>query len=379
MWPLREDESLVYMWEDIAREYCAIHGARPFNVSHWDTLWELPVFRAQPASSEDLIRYAYSYHLDAEESLLSKLGFKPSQKSLLITPNGTLSMLALLSYAADVRGITTLDVLCPFYFSLERQARRTGIRLRYHYMERRQGRYLLPSGFLRCADVRAVWVTNPVFSSSMYLAPRDLEDLRQFLAQGGIVMADESLSLSGCEIGRTLGENPDFWGIYTPQKSLGTNGLKFSAVVLQSEAWQYLETWSDAFAGSLNATTAVAVRHYLSPNFEALHDWFCREVADASQAVRRTIANFPAFTVDDDPRGHFVMCYATGIPAECARDPDFFRKIVFRSGATFIPGIRNRYDPRLGLCFRINLARRVGMFESSLTRLLGALSPHMMG
>lgn len=374
MWRLREDESLIYQWEGIAREYTETYGAPPFNVSHWDTLWEPPVFRPQCLSSADIIRYAYSYYMDVEEPLLAKLGFDPAEKSLLVTPNGTLSMLALLSYAADVREIAALDVFCPFYFSLERQASRTGIELRYHYMQRQAGRYRIPGEVLRRSDVRAVWVTNPVFSASVYLDSRDLEELRDFLARGGIVIADESLSLPGRELARELGESPNFWGIYTPQKGLGTNGLKFSAAVVQEDAWQYLEVWSDAFAGSLNGAAAVAIRHFLSPDFEVLHEWFRREISHAWRAVERTIADFPAFTLDHDPQGHFVMCYAPRLPAEHSRDPEFFRKVVNRSGTTFIPGVRNRYDPRLGLCFRINLARRCGAFESSLARLLGTLS-----
>jgi hypothetical protein len=379
MWQSREDESLIYLWDGIAREYTEIYGAPPFNVSHWDTLWELPVFRPATLSSGDIIRYAYSYYLDAEDPLLAKLGFDPPEKSLLVTPNGTLSMLALLSYAAEVREVAALDVFCPFYYSLERQASRTGIELRYHYMQRQRGRYRIPRDVLHRPGVRAVWVTNPVFSASVYLDPRDREELRGFLARGGIVIADESLSLPGCELARELGESPGFWGIYTPQKGLGTNGLKFSAAVVQEDAWQYFELWSDAFAGSLNAAAAVAVRHFLSPDFEVLDAWFRREIAHAWRAVARIAADFPAVTLDDDPQGHFVMCYAPHIPAEQARDPAFFRSVVNRSGATFIPGVRNRYDPRLGLSFRINLARRCGAFDSSLTRLLGALSHEAKG
>ena len=125
---------------------------------------------------------------------------------------------------------------------------------------------------------------------------------------------------------------------------------------------------------SLNRAAADAIRHILIPDFEVLHEWFRREISHAWRAVERTIADFPAFTLDHDPQGHFVMCYAPRLPAEHSRDPEFFRKVVNRSGTTFIPGVRNRYDPRLGLCFRINLARRCGAFESSLARLLGALS-----
>jgi hypothetical protein len=352
MWRLHEDESLIYLWEGIAREYAKVYGAPPFNVSHWDTLWEMPVFRPQCLSSADIIRYAYSYYMDVEEPLLAKLGFDPPEKSLLVTPNGTLSMLALLSYAADVREVAALDVFCPFYFSLERQAWRTGIELRYHYMQRQGGRYRIPGEVLRRPDVRVVWVTSPVFSASVYLDSGDRDELRAFLARGGIVIADECLALPGRELARELGGSRDFWGVYTPQKGLGTNGLKFSAAVLPQDAWQYLEVWSDAFAGSLNGAAAVAIRHFLSPDFEVLHEWFRREISHAWRAVERTIADYPAFTLDRDPEGHFVMCYAPHLPAEQSRDPEFFRKVVNRSGTTFIPGLRNRYDPQLGLCFR---------------------------
>jgi hypothetical protein len=369
-----------YRWLEklyrISDSYRERFGAPLLNVSHWNASEEtrlalLPFLAPPPV---DLINYFYSYAVNPG-NIISKLGYEsPAGKTCLVTPGGTTSMLSAVNLLKAM-SVNSLNILCPFYFPLAYHSRLLRLQSRFLSMDRRAGRFYLPSGIPEnLASNAALWITNPVYCTSIYICASDLERLKKFLRRGGVVVADESLALKGRELSRALGKEENFIGIYSPPKAVGLNAMKFSALVVHERYENFLDSWADILFGGLAASTISAIHHFLSDEFPYYEREFIRAVDSCLDFLRKLVKKYRSIQLDRGARGQYVTCYVPAVDAKSGDDENFLWNVAEETGSIFINNTRNRFAPQWGLSFRVNLALDSPQFRSSLVRLLDFLS-----
>lgn len=357
----------------LAEQYETTFGTRPLDLSHWDPSEE---WKARMASVQidttDVIEYIFSELLDVHSLLRRKLGVDAGGKSSFLCNNGTTGIACVLNYLRRT-GHEKLHVISPSYFALDHQAAVLGIGLERSFLHRQEGRYSLSAKMPQLKPGSVLWITNPVFCTSGYYGNDDLQALDDLLEAGVWVVADECLAMHGREVGRVLGHHERFLGIYTPHKSICINGMKFALVVGPAAAHAAFQEWADVFAGGLAISTILAVKHYLSAPYDRYQQQVRQALGLSLTCIHDIIHRFPGVEFDAAVDGHLIMCFLPWIDAAMGQRPEFLWEAISGSGSIFYPGIRNHFDPRWGLCFRLNLARHSRRFETALYRLLSVL------
>lgn len=362
----------------LAASYHAEFGRYPLNVSHWnpsaDFIKKLtPILRFSHES--DPLSYLFSEVMDNRKDVLLKLGFDPTTKECLITPNGTISMIGAINWAAAA-GFTEIAIACPVYFAALHQARILSLRTHKHYMSRRDGRYYLPSDLVDPGRASMpMLITNPVFSTGVSLAEEDVQRLCRHMDAGGVIIADECMAPPGTELGPGLAKHHEgFIGIYSPHKSVSMNGIKFSALVFDRSYLRFFQNWGDVIHGGLSVSASMAVKHYLSDNFDDYCKAFEIETSQALHFVRRTVSEHPGAEIDREISGQLAMIYRPDLPVDYDLDSAFVADMMRNTGGTLISGRRSHFDPTIGASFRVNLTIDSPQFRATLVRILRHMS-----
>ncbi len=360
----------------LADEYASEFGKHPFNVSHWDSVRAFTdrVTVPLPLSTlPSVFNYQYSYDLTIHEPVVRKLGFPDREYGTLLTPSGT-SAIVCLSNLLRTLSITAVVSTSPVYFPVIHNADAYGLRFEHRPMVRGTDGFRLDASILagRIPSTDAIWVTNPVYSTGVYLSDEDFGALARHMDRGGLVIADEALAIPGRELARILGHHENFLGLYTPHKAICVNGVKFGMIVADRRYQRHFDHWADVLIGGVGVSSVLAVDHFLSERFDAYQDAFLTEV----QVVRRFVDSLAASTrgieLDASASGHFMTVYANGLPGDLGLSE--MRSLMWESGASFIPGRRNHFGRSLPFCWRINLARDGHLFRAALGRLAKAAS-----
>lgn len=353
-------------------EFQSQFGIRPFNVSSWhistqfrDTMLENMEF---PAFG-NAIEYYYTYNLprDIRAAVLKKLGTEDPHTVITLAPNNTISIVNVVNLLR-LCGRKNICIVDPSYFSIRQVLTAMGLPYRTEGMLHIGGQYHLPADRILSGDYDTVWLTSPVFSTGVYLSDEDLSFIKSLLDRGLLVVADESFALHGHELIRRIGGHPNFIGIYSPHKAIACNGFKFSAIVSGEEYEEPLEQWVDVLGGNLPQSTCGSILHFLSENYAVCLNTFQTLIADARNSVFPLLQGERHHT-DETAIGSMLTIYFEHIPSE-AVDDTFFHNLYHKTFASFLPGTLNGFDPRQGLCFRVNLALDCLEFRQALQRLL---------
>ncbi|HEX8456352.1 MAG TPA: hypothetical protein VF656_03440 [Pyrinomonadaceae bacterium] len=377
---IHELEGLSYL-EDLAEEYESKSGSAPFDLSHWD-----PSNHAINALLKYLrlpvpplaVPYIYSYYTGVQEQILQRLGFQAARNCLLVH-SGTNAMVIAVRWLKALR-LRRVLILCPAYFPVFYASEMMDLGYERIYMRRDMGKWHLPqeeiAAYIHESPAEtAVWVTNPVYCTGFYLSEFDVGFLNSLLERGVSIVADECLSKSGHELGRTLGWSERFLGLYSPHKSVCLNAVKFAAIVSAPQYEEFFDSWVDVLAGGLGASSYSALIHFLDDNFSHFQSAFFQHIEETRKDVLELI-NRQATLIETDESsvGHFMTCYAPKVPGIWGDDKQFLRQLISNTGAILIPGTRNHFNPDIGFNFRINLARGCPQFYASLYRTIEYLS-----
>ncbi len=364
--------------EDLSERYKEKYGSEVLNISWWDPSTEfnskmidilnLPIY-------EDPINYIFSYEVDQRSRLLRKMGFNNSRKSGLITNSGSVSILIAVHWLKSI-GIKKIHVLCPYYFTLGHNCTRDGIEIEYVHMVKNNTGYRIPIEILEESSIEALWVTNPVYCTGNYLINEDIEYLRSLLLKNVTIIADECLAFNRKELSNKLGDYDSFMGIYAPHKTICVNGIKFSMIVFNKKYEDFFDQWADVYCGCLNPSNIIAIDHFLSPNFEVYQEQLINETRSVYDFLKTEVDKHQDINIDSDSVGYLTSCYFPNINAHLSKDIDFLWNVTKNTGTSFIPGLRNHFSPKVGFCFRVNLAMDSAQFRSSMIRLLRFLSTY---
>lgn len=151
---------------------------------------------------------------------------------------------------------------CPAYFSVYESFKILNFDVKcinYKY----DGKYHIPFDLIE-KDTEIIWITQPVFSTGTYI---DDSELQELFAMPQIIICDGSM----CD---TINNLPNFAInckknilLFSPQKTIGLNGIKFCYILCNSIIAQKIEDWGDVVSGGLLSSSVMAIKHYLSKNY----------------------------------------------------------------------------------------------------------------
>jgi hypothetical protein len=371
---IREIEGL-YLVEDLSEEYESQFGFSPFNLSHWDPssdTTDLLLRDLRLPAPTIAIPYLYSFP-DGPEEILRRLGFVNSGKHCAFTNSGTIAVL-LGVWWLKARRIAHTLLLGPSYFPVFHLCDALNLPHRVCHMAREKGLWTLPReeivSFIEVnPKAKALWITNPIFSTGCYLADPDISFLKELLDVGVTVVADECLALNGYELSKTLGECDQFVGLYSPHKAVSINSTKFAAIVFDKRYQEFFHCWTDILAGPLASSTHSAMVHFLGQNFSHFQTIYSDYLETVRLEVFQIVGRYPdVIETDHQSIGNFITCYVHKIPGSNGNSEEFLRDLFWHTGACLIPAVRSHMNPALGFSFRVNLARACPQFYSAMSR-----------
>lgn len=349
--------------EQAEKRYELNYGSSPFSLSTWNPsdyyrnthLLNQAVLPTQL----DLINYIYSYELDTR--LLRECNWKltgAEETEIMITNSGTASI-ALVTSVLSALGLRRVLVISPTYFSVLYNCHQKGFAISELHALHKQGKYLLPKEdiFRLLADTDVLWITNPIYNTSVYTETEDEEFLLKYVLPDKYVIADECFCGSGKELMRKLGGHPHFISIYDPMKQFLINGIKFSAIAFPNRLETIFSQWSDVTCGSLTASTVQALEFFLSPSADRLLQTVRKADKEIEKQTRFVVSKYSDAFLDDNVDGHMMMCYIPKLPANYLHTMENFYDFQVNTGVSVIPGTRFHFPKQDGFTFRINLAR----------------------
>jgi len=368
--------------DELSSAYEESYGSPPFDLSHWDpseqTLRALLVHLKLPPPP-CVLPYILPYELgEIKERVIKRLGLSPDGRDTLIVPTGT-SAIAFSAWWLKVFNVERVVIPCPAYFSSFYACDMMRLEYTRVHLRRESGEWHWPyeeiiSAVSHKGRRTAVWITNPIYTTGVYLNGSQVDFLNSLLEQDVVVILDECHAINGKELGPRLMPSEQLLGIYSPHKSVCINAAKFAAIVFDVKYRQFFADWTDVLVGGLSAANYTALLHFLSPNFDEFYNAFTELINTARSEVVEIIRRYSgSLEIDHKSEGYLMTVYAPKVPA-LGNCEDVLRDIVFSTGATMIPGTRNHFSQDMGFNFRINLARACPQFTAALNRVAAHLA-----
>lgn len=351
---IQEIEALKVIESDFQRS----KGYAPQNVSTWLTSSDFNKTMSKVIDVpfiEDPIEYFYTYSWDDSvlESLLIKLlGREQTDTFATCYPNTTIAIVNVANLMRAI-GVKRIAIITPAYFSIKHVVSSYGIEYVEYPMVMRDGILRLPIDELRKSSCEAIWVTSPVFSTSQYLVPEDIDFLGTISKK--FIITDESFCLPGNELLRWLLPSENVIGIYSPHKAICINSVKFSVIVAPARLADLVYQWVDILAGNLSGSTRAAVEHYLTKNYDQCLSEFLLYMARSRKALEEATSARNDLKCNIGEIGSLYTIYHENAFLPKTLDLDFQRRLVFETGVSVYSGILNDFPASVGYCYRVNL------------------------
>lgn len=304
-----------------------------------------------------------------KNDIARKLGYA-EPRAVLLTPSGTAANLVALNLLRHL-GKTRLWTVLPSYFQIPIAAREVGFEVICKHAHLDAGGWRLPEMRTLTPTTDVVWVTHPIYGVGDPFTTRSVDALIQFMAAGGLVVADECLCPVGTELSRRLGSAGGFIGTYSPHKSVCMNGVKLGAVVGAPTHREALEFLSDVWAGPLTRMSIADAEHFLSANFDQMELAIGAKLADSEQALRAICERFGCTLLGTT--GQYRSVRVNGVDRELEMSLEYVSRLIQSTGTSFIPSYVNLGPEDAPFSFRVNLTRRSIPMEAALSRLLQAI------
>lgn len=351
--------------ENVVARYEYLHGRAPTNVSHWDPSSDFVSLMDRTLSvpaNGSAIPYLYAPDAQQIDAALRTIGTLSS--AVMTTPSGTASIASALFWLAST-SVRRLLIITPAYFSVGLLAEALGFDVQFATMVRVNNTYELP---LIPSDVDAVWITNPLYCTTHYFTPSQLQTFRDLLEEDVYVIADEPMTYPHENAGSRLAGHKRFVGIYSPHKAIGINGLKCSLLAFDESVRRPMLDTFDAFVGGLPLSAMTAVAHLVSPNFLQCASAYDSFIAHAYERVRSVTAMFPTLSIDNFARTNFVSVFAARVDAKLGISAEFLTVASEATGTVAYPSIIHGYGEEAGFGFRVNLTAVSDPFIAALRR-----------
>ena len=345
--------------ENIYNEYIEKKGSKPSFISHWDPnlhyrkkIAEKMVFPNQLP----FVGYNYSKRITNKYDLLKRIDIK-KEMGITLSPNGTISLNLVFNFLKS-QNINKIISLTPSYYIITNLSKINNIPIENLSWERfiEENSYELQDSTDNIIDENTlIYITNPIYSTGYYL-DEIFNKLSNILKNNPWIILDESLSLRTSSIMKYFTNNSKVISIYSPHKTICVNAYKFSFIVHDKKFSSYFEQWTDVVYGGLGRESISAMEHYLSENFLDMEKYILTEATKNKNLLINKVKDSSIY-FDENTSGHFISIHYPNIKASIGNDLKKLKEMVFNSGLSFIPNIRNSARSNGTFSYRINLLR----------------------
>lgn len=245
-------------------------------------------------------------------------------------------------------------------------------------MNRKNNQYFLPENFEKLIDNHeCLWITNPIYCTGILYVNADLERIKQIAESKKLYLVnDESLSLGQYALSRTFESLERYINIVTPHKALCTNGLKFSSVIMSKQFYAAMDRWIDILEGCVGVGADVAIKHFLSSQYDVYERSFCKSIEENRQKVSAILHKYPV-DFDIHSKSYLLSVYFNNLPYHYLDEIYQMERLIYRTDSYVIPGSKNSFPPRQGFSFRVNLCSVDDSYLYALKRVLHYLQIDM--
>ncbi len=361
----------------LKKRYMEKYKTDPINVSDWAISKEFynrisGVLNIHHDNS--IIDYIYSYSLNRQviSDIQNKTGDMSSERTCIVFPNNTISIVNICNLLR-AKNLTKVAILQPAYFSIEFCLDTYHISHYSFCVMRENGYYSVPIEKIINSGCKTIFLTSPIYSTGIYYSPSEILKIEQLLNNGFLVVADESFCLNGNELISRLYDYNNFIGIYSPHKSIGINGLKFSIVDCHIQYWDFFEQWLDVLCGNLPFSTLSAISHFLSDNYVDCMKEFLAYTSSQQRKATNILQMYHNVEYDKSATGSLLTVYIKNMTCGQISDLSYIESVLAHAHALYYPGSLNGFSSEIGACFRINMTLSNSDFLGGLARILDYL------
>jgi len=346
---------------------------RPVNLSYWNSGKEYKSELQQILdyeSEQNIFDYEYYLPKGTEKPVALKLGFSVDDyEKIELDPlvQSTLAISSLVAFFSNQK--MTVGIIRPAYFTVEDCCKDFKVPYKIFDEFTQNFNESLDSKKLLSSSCDVFWFTSPINSMSVYFSNQVVKEIQKILDAGKIVVLDESLALNGMELSRTFGAQENLIYIYSPHKTLGIQGIKFSVTVVHKKLFEEIDKIKDYYGGSLNYASQQGVAHFISKNFDDCVAFYKKFYLENKQCAIDIIQKYDFAHVSSQIAGHYAMIFL-----DWAIDDETFvasmKKCMKQFGYFVFPGIMQDFNTSKRFCFRINLLLNRNDIKQGLTQVL---------
>ncbi|ABR48213.1 hypothetical protein Amet_2052 [Alkaliphilus metalliredigens QYMF] len=362
----------------IQNRYCGIYGKQPYNVSNWlsSSAYSNAMLSKMKMPETKTLEYVYTYSMDKKILNRVKKKLDPStgdEMGITFVDNGTQAIITLVNMIKQYK-YKKICIINPAYFSIAQALKAFSIEYDEINLKRTNGQYVLPYEELVKAHYDVIWITSPIFSTSVYHSQETENMIHDLMDRGTLIISDECFCVPGNELIRRVKNRNNFIAIYSPHKSLCLNTFKFASIIYPERFDTFIEHWVDVLTGNLPASSLSAITHFLDSNYDECQKVYRKFMTTAGDEVQSIIRSKDNVESDNIITGSLLTLYFNNLTFDQIKSYSFIEDVIFSTGKAFYPSFLNGLDETFGFAFRINLALYDKEFLSSLDRLVCHLS-----
>lgn len=353
-------------------DFYNISKIKPFDISHWNSgdEYKSQIMRiAKFPKIDEYLDYMYSYSFNDEiKQRISSIHNADNAKCALF--NNSTSAIATTIMSLKAMNYKSIYLIQPSYFSVYEYLSILGfdiICVNYKY----DGGYHIPFELIE-KDVDLVWITQPVFSTGTYIPD---EEIITLINEFKFVIIDYSMSnVINYTTPSLINYNKTIC-IFSPQKPVSMNGIKFSYVLCNEDIAKRLQDWCDVISGSLSSSCILAIYHFLSSNYVLCSNEHKTFINKSHKEIDKIISGSGNLLTKC---GHSVdNTYETlTINSISYREDinyDFLYDFITKTHVSLTPGVINGFDIQNGFCFRINHTLDISKNKIALYKIISYL------
>lgn len=343
------------------------------NLSYWNPGSE---YKAQIKDilkinfEQDIFDYQYYIPERLQKVVATKLGFSEKELSLASFSAFSQSTVSIVTVSAFLaKKNLKLGIVSPVYFSVQTCC--NDLKIPYVFFDEFAPNVneSFDENLLLKSECDAFWFTSPINSTSVYFNQKVKDGIQKILDAGRWVILDESLCVNGMELSRTFGIHEKLIYIYSPHKTLGIQGIKFSTVVTHQKYYAEIDSLRDSYGGSLNCSSLQGVAHFASSNFEGCVDFYNTFWQKNLEVIKQVLSRYDFVRVSPEVAGHYAMVFVNRSVDE-KNFVDTMKALMKKVGYSVYPGSMQGFDTTRRFCFRVNLLLNKVDLEKGLVAVL---------
>lgn len=296
---------------ELQKKYCDENGDEPYNVSNWmaSEAYSKEMLLKLKLPKINTIDYVYTYSMD--KYIVNKVKKKidpdiTDEMGITFTDNGTQAIITLVNLIKQ-NNYKKICIINPSYFSIAQALKAYGISYDSFNFKRYEGKYVLPFEKLINTKYDVIWITSPIFSTSMYYETTTINMIQQLMDMGTLIISDECFCVHGNELIRQIKNKENFIAIYSPHKSLCINTFKFAALIYPARYDTFIEHWVDVLTGNLPASSLSAISHFVDPNYEECLSFYKKYMITAYNSVQNILQPYENIISDKIKLALFLL------------------------------------------------------------------------